>query len=97
MTHVKTEAQNEVMCLHLDECQALPATTRALERDMEHIFPQSLQRNLRCQHLDFGLLASGAIGRINSCFLLATEFLVICYGGPRELIQIFRVIDELCI
>lgn len=88
MTHVKTEAQNEVMCLYLNECQALPATTRALERDMEQIFPQSLQRNLRCQHFDFGLLASGAIGRINSCFSLATGFLVICYGGPRELIDL---------
>lgn len=93
MTPVKTEAQNEVMCLQLNECQGLPATTRALERDVEQIFPQSLQRNLRCQQLDFGLLASGAIGRINSCFLLATEFLVICYGGPRELIPMCRVIE----
>lgn len=56
-------------------------------------FPLEPPKEPRCQHLDFGLLASGAIGRINSCFLLATKFLVICYGGPRELIPTCRVME----
>lgn len=46
-----------------DETQGESGHLQAKDKNLEHIFPHSLQRNQPYQYLDFGLLDSKTVGR----------------------------------
>ena len=82
-----TEAEVEMMHLQGKEHQGLPATTKNWEEKRKGAFPQkALEAAWFCQKLDFRFCLPEP--RENKfLFFKSPQFVLICYGSPRKLIQ----------
>lgn len=81
-----TEAEVEMMHLQGKEHQGLPATTKNWEEKRKGAFPQKASEAAWfCQKLDFRFCLPDRENKF--LFFKSPQFVLICYGSPRKLIQ----------